>query len=300
MSIGRDSRIGFIGLGIMGRPMARNLIKAGYRLAVCDVNPAPVRELVELGAVAKASPGEVAAECSVVITMLPDSPQVKAVVLGAGGVLSAIRPGSLIIDMSSISPLAIVEVAREAEKKGVRVMDAPVSGGEPGAIAGTLSIMVGATEADFAEARDLLGCLGKSVVHTGAVGSGNTTKLANQIMVALNIAAVSEALVLATKAGVAPEVVFEAVRGGLAGSAVLNAKAPLMLDRRFEPGFKIDLHRKDLKNALETAREVGVPLPLTALVAQILDALAVEGQGQHDHGALVTFYERLAKVEVKR
>lgn len=295
----KSSPVGFIGLGIMGRPMAKNLIKAGYRLAVFDTNPAPARELAELGATLKDGPRAVAADCPTIITMLPDSPQVRQVVLGENGILAGARPGSMIIDMSSISPLVSVDLAREARDKGVRLMDAPVSGGEPGAIAGTLSVMVGATQEDFEEFKGLLECMGKSVVRTGEVGAGNTTKLANQIIVALNIAAVSEALVLATKAGVAPNLVFEAVRGGLAGSAVLNAKAPLMMERRFEPGFKIDLHLKDLKNALETAREIGVPVPLTAVAMQILEALHVDGKGQKDHGAIVTFYEQLAKVEVK-
>lgn len=296
---GRHGRIGFVGLGIMGKPMAKNLLKAGYELAVFDVNPAPVAELGGLGALVKGLPREIAEECRVIITMLPDSPQVKQVVLGENGLLAGAQPGTMIIDMSSISPLASQELAEAARKKGVRLMDAPVSGGEPGAIAGTLSIMVGGAEADFDEFKDLLACMGRSVVRVGEVGSGNTTKLANQIIVALNIAAVSEALVLATKAGVSPALVFEAIKGGLAGSNALNAKAPLMMERKFDPGFKIDLHIKDLKNALETAREIGVPVPLTAVVMQILEALKVDGKGQKDHGAIVTFYEQLAKVEVK-
>lgn len=292
------SRVGFIGLGIMGRPMARNLVKAGYRLVVHDINPAPVEELVSLGQEAARSPREVAERTDVVITMLPNSPDVRQVVLGPDGVLEGARAGTMIIDMSSIAPLVSMELAQKAREKAVRMMDAPVSGGEPGAIAGTLSIMVGGDPEDFEEYKGLLSHMGKSVVHIGPVGSGNMAKLANQIIVALNIAAVSEALVLAKKAGVSPKLVHEAIRGGLAGSTVLDTKAPLMMQRRFEPGFKIDLHIKDLANVMDTARQVGVPLPLTAVVMEILQALKVDGQGQNDHGAIVRFYERLANVEV--
>ncbi|HHY46727.1 MAG TPA: 2-hydroxy-3-oxopropionate reductase [Firmicutes bacterium] len=291
-------KVGFIGLGIMGRPMAKNLVKAGYRLVVHDINPAPVEELVSLGQEAARSPREVAERTDVIITMLPNSPDVKQVILGPDGVLEGARPGSMIIDMSSIAPLVSIEVAQRAREKGVRMMDAPVSGGEPGAIAGTLSIMVGGDPKDFEEYKELLSHMGKSVVRIGDVGSGNMAKLANQIIVALNIAAVSEALVLAKKAGVSPKLVYEAIRGGLAGSTVLDAKAPLMMQRKFEPGFKIDLHIKDLANVIDTARQVGVPLPLTAVVMEILQALKVDGKGQNDHGAIVNFYEKLAKVEV--
>lgn len=291
-------KVGFIGLGIMGRPMAKNLVKAGYRLVVHDINPAPVEELVSLGQEAARSPREVAERTDVVITMLPNSPDVRQVVLGPDGVLEGARAGTMIIDMSSIAPLVSIEVAQKAREKAVRMMDAPVSGGEPGAIAGTLSIMVGGDPDDFEEYKGLLSYMGKSVVHIGPVGSGNMAKLANQIIVALNIAAVSEALVLAKKAGVSPKLVYEAIRGGLAGSTVLDTKAPLMMQRKFEPGFKIDLHIKDLANVMDTARQVGVPLPLTAVVMEILQALKVDGQGQNDHGAIVRFYEKLANVEV--
>lgn len=291
-------KVGFIGLGIMGRPMAKNLVKAGYRLVVHDINPAPVEELVSLGQEAARSPREVAERTDVVITMLPNSPDVKQVVLGPDGVLEGARAGTMIIDMSSIAPLVAIEVAQKAGEKAVRMMDAPVSGGEPGAIAGTLAIMVGGAPEDFEEFKGLLSHMGKSVVHIGPVGSGNMAKLANQIIVALNIAAVSEALVLAKKAGVSPKLVYEAIRGGLAGSTVLDTKAPLMMQRKFDPGFKIDLHIKDLANAMDTARQVGVPLPLTAMVMEILQALRVDGQGQNDHGAIVRFYEKLASVEV--
>ncbi|HEY8347274.1 MAG TPA: 2-hydroxy-3-oxopropionate reductase [Symbiobacteriaceae bacterium] len=293
-------KIGFIGLGIMGKPMARNLLKAGYSLVVYDVRPEPVQELVAAGAEGASSAKEVAERTDVIITMVPDSPHVKAAVLGPNGVAEGARKGALVIDMSSIDPMVSKEIAAALAEKGIRFMDAPVSGGEPKAIDGTLSIMVGAKPEDFQEAEPILRAMGSSVVRVGDVGAGNVTKLANQIIVALNIAAMSEALVLATKAGVDPELVYQAIRGGLAGSTVLDAKAPLVLQRKFNPGFRINLHIKDLKNALAAAHSVGVPLPLTAEVMEILQALAVDGMGDLDHGAIVRFYEKLAKVEVKK
>jgi 2-hydroxy-3-oxopropionate reductase len=202
--------------------------------------------------------------------------------------------------MSSIAPLVAREVGAELAKKGIRMLDAPVSGGEPKAIEGTLSIMVGGAQADFDEMLPIFKAIGSSAVLTGGLGAGNVTKLANQIIVALNIAAVSEALVLATKAGVDPNLVYQAIRGGLAGSTVLDAKAPLMMDRKFNPGFRINLHIKDLGNVLETSHEVGVPLPLSAAVMEIMQALKVDGMGDFDHGSIVRFYEKLAKIEVKR
>lgn len=293
-------KIGFIGLGIMGKPMSKNLIKAGYDLVVCDLNSATVAELKALGATSAANAKAVAQACDVIITMLPNSPQVKAVVLGEGGVLEGIKPGSVVIDMSSIAPLASREVAEELAKKGVAMLDAPVSGGEPKAIDGTLSVMVGGEKEVFDKYYEIMKAMAGSVVYTGGIGAGNVTKLANQIVVALNIAAMSEALVLATKAGVDPELVFQAIRGGLAGSTVLDAKAPLVLDRKFDPGFRINLHIKDLANALDTAHEIGVPLQLTASVMEMMQALKVDGMGDLDHSALVRYYEKLAKVEVKR
>ena len=293
-------KIGFIGLGIMGKPMSKNLIKAGYDLVVCDLNSAAVAELKELGASSEGSAKSVAEASDVIITMLPNSPQVKAVVLGEGGVLEGIKPGSVVIDMSSIAPLASREVAAELAKKGAAMLDAPVSGGEPKAIDGTLSVMVGGEKEVFDKYYDIMKTMAGSVVYTGGIGAGNITKLANQIVVALNIAAMSEALVLATKAGVEPELVYQAIRGGLAGSTVLDAKAPLVLDRKFNPGFRINLHIKDLANALDTAHEIGVPLQLTAAVMEMMQALKVDGMGELDHGALVRYYEKLAQVEVKR
>ena len=293
-------KIGFIGLGIMGKPMSKNLLRAGYHLVVYDINKEPVKELMSLGAEEGLSPKDVAEKTDVIITMLPDSPQVEEVILGDNGVLEGARRGSIIIDMSSIAPAVSREVAAKAEEKGVEFLDAPVSGGEPKAIDGTLSIMVGGKKEILDRCYEILNKMGSSITLCGDVGSGNITKLANQVIVALNIAAMSEALVLGTKAGVDPEVIYRAVRGGLAGSTVLDAKAPMVLNRNFTPGFKIDLHIKDLKNAIATAHEIGVPLPLTSQIMEILQALKVDGKGQMDHSAIVQFYEKLAKVEVKR
>ena len=293
-------KIGFIGLGIMGKPMAKNLLNAGYHLVVYDINEDAVKEVMAAGAAKAMSAKEVAAHSEVVITMLPNSPHVKTAVLGPKGVLEGAKPGLVLIDMSSIAPLASQEIAAEAAKKGVEMLDAPVSGGEPKAKDGTLSIMVGGKKELFDRCSEILSKMGKSVVLCGDIGAGNTTKLANQIVVALNIAAVSEAFVLATKAGVDPELVFNAIRGGLAGSTVMEAKGPMMLAGNFKPGFKIDLHIKDLANAIETGHDVGVPLPLTASVMEILQALKVDGKGQNDHSGIVEFYEKMAKVEARK
>jgi 2-hydroxy-3-oxopropionate reductase len=292
--------IGFIGLGIMGKPMAKNLMKAGCTLTVCDINPAPVQELVQLGAVRASSPKEVAERCTPVILMLPNSPEVRQVVMGKDGILEGVAAGTIVIDMSSISPAVSQELGEILAGKGVKFLDAPVSGGEPKAIDGTLSIMVGGEESVFEECKSLLQSMGKAVVRVGGIGSGNITKLANQIIVALNIAAMSEALVLGTKAGVDPELIYNAIRGGLAGSTVLEAKALRVMDNNFEPGFKIDLHVKDLTNALETAHQIGVPLFLTAQVMEILKSLQVDGKGQKDHSGILLFYEKMAQIEVRR
>lgn len=293
-------RLGFIGLGIMGKPMAKNLLKAGYELIVCDIVQEAVAELVEAGAQSAATPKAVAEAVDIIITMLPNSPHVKTVVCGKDGILEAVRPGAIVIDMSSIAPLVSQELAVELAKAGAILLDAPVSGGEPKAIDGTLAIMVGGPDDAFAKVKDILEVMGGSVTLVGDVGSGNTTKLANQIIVALNIAAMSEAMTLAKKAGVDPERVFEAIKGGLAGSTVLNAKMPLVLDGNFKPGFRIELHIKDLMNALDTAHGVGVPVPLTSVVMEIMQALKVDGKAKDDHGGLIQFYERLAGVEVRR
>jgi 2-hydroxy-3-oxopropionate reductase len=294
------NKIGFIGLGIMGKPMSKNLLKAGYKLVVYNRSKAALEELEKAGAEVGASPSDVASKSDVIITMLPNSPQVKDVVLGKNGIIEGAKPGALVVDMSSIAPLVAREVGAELEKKGIRMLDAPVSGGEPKAIEGTLSIMVGGQQADFDTMLPVFKSMGSSAVLTGALGAGNVTKLANQIIVAINIAAVSEAMVLATKAGVDPNLVFEAIKGGLAGSTVLNAKAPLIMDRKFNPGFRINLHIKDMGNILDTGHGIGVPLPLSAAVMEMMQAVKVDGLGDSDHGALVRFYEKLAQVEVKR
>lgn len=296
----KTKKIGFIGLGIMGKPMAANLLKAGYSLAVFDIRPEPVKEITGKGAEKGNSLKHVAEISDIIITMLPDSPQVKEVVLGQDGLLAGARPGTVIVDMSSIAPAASVEMYKKARDKGVDLIDAPVSGGEPKAIEGTLSIMVGGEQAAFEKVEDILKAMGSSVVRVGDIGSGNMTKLANQIIVALNIAAMSEAMVMAEKAGVDPENVFNAIRGGLAGSTVLNAKMPMVLDGNFKPGFRVELHIKDLKNALETAHELNAPVPLTGVVMEIMQALKADGKAGDDHGGLIRFYEKLAGVEVRR
>ena len=292
-------QIGFIGLGIMGKPMAMNLLKAGYSLTVYDIRPEPVKEVVAAGAEEGRCSEDVAKKSEVVITMLPNSPDVKNAVLSEHGVLDGAKPSTILIDMSSIAPLVAKEVAAKAAEKGVEMLDAPVSGGEPKAIEGTLSIMVGGKKDIFDQVEDILKVMGASAVLVGDIGSGNMTKLANQIIVALNIAAMSEAMVLATKAGVDPEKVYQAIRGGLAGSNVLDAKVPLALDGNFKPGFRIELHIKDLQNALDTADEVGVPVPLASGVMEVMQALKADGKASDDHGGIIQHYEKLADVKVR-
>ena len=291
-------KIGFIGLGIMGKPMAKNLLKAGYDLTVSSANRA-AKELVEAGAAA-ASNREIGENCDVVLTMLPNSPQVKEVMLGENGVGAYMKPGSVFIDMSSINPVASKEIAAELETRGVDMLDAPVSGGEPKAIDGTLSFMVGGKQEIFDRYKPLLSAMGASVVRCGEVGAGNTTKLANQIIVACNIQALSEALTLAQKAGVDPKLVFEAIRGGLAGSTVMNAKAPMMIEGNDKPGFKIDLHIKDLNNALDCAHSVGAPVPMTAAVQEVLQWMHSHEGGQKDHSAIAQYYEYLSGILIGR
>lgn len=293
-------KIGFIGLGIMGKPMAMNLLKAGYSLTVYDIRPEPAKEVVAAGAKQGRCSEDVAKKSEVIITMLPNSPEVKEAVLEQHGVLDGAKPGTILIDMSSIAPLVSKEVAAKAQEKGVEMLDAPVSGGEPKAIDGTLSIMVGGKKEVFDQVEDILKVMGAAAVLVGDIGSGNTTKLANQIIVALNIAAMGEAMVLATKAGVDPEKVYQAIRGGLAGSTVLDAKVPLALDGNFKPGFRIELHIKDLQNALDTAQELGVSVPLANGVMEVMQALKADGKAGDDHGGIIQYYEKLAKVEVRR
>ena len=292
-------KLGLIGLGIMGKPMAKNLLKAGYELLVNDRNEANVAEVVAAGATAATQP-EIGDTCDVVMTMLPNSPQVKEVMLTPGGVAEHMRPGTTFIDMSSINPVVSKEIAAVLEAKGIDMLDAPVSGGEPKAIDGTLSFMVGGKQEVFDKYKDLLGCMGASVVRCGDVGAGNTTKLANQIIVACNIQALAEALTLAQKAGVDPQLVFEAIKGGLAGSTVMNAKAPMMIAGDEKPGFKIDLHIKDLNNALDCAHAIGAPVPMTAEVQEVLQWLHNNGEGQHDHSCIAHYYEKLTGIQIGR
>ena len=291
-------KIGFIGLGIMGKPMAKNLLKAGHEVVCFDVVAANVADVVAAGAVAAKSSADVASQVPVVITMLPNSPHVKTVVLGKDGVLEGAKKGLVLIDMSSIAPLASQEVEKACAEKGVRMLDAPVSGGEPKAIDGSLAIMVGGEKALFEEMKEILLVMGASAVHCGPIGAGNTTKLANQVIVALNIAAVAEAFTLVRKAGVDPHLVFDAIKGGLAGSTVMNAKAPMMMDSNFKPGFKIDLHIKDLANAMDTAHSVGSPLPLTASVREMMETLHADGFGGDDHSALARFYAKVSGTKI--
>ena len=291
--------IGFIGVGIMGRPMAANVLKGGYALTVYD-KFASCDALVKLGAKVASSGAEVASKCDVVITMLPNSSDVREVVLGAGGVLENARPGTILVDMSSIAPGVSQEISARVTEKGLRMLDAPVSGGEPKAIDGTLAIMVGGDADVFAQVKPVLDAMGSSVVRVGDIGAGNVTKLANQIIVALNIAAVSEAFVLAAKAGVDPGAVYEAIRGGLAASTVMDTKVPMILERDFKPGGRLELHTKDLQNVLDTSHQLNVSLPLTATVMEIIQSLICDGMREADHCAIVRYYERLANVEVRK
>jgi 2-hydroxy-3-oxopropionate reductase len=292
-------KVGFIGLGIMGKPMAKNLLKAGFHLVVFSRNKRSVEELVQEKAIHADSPKEVAKRAEVIITMLPDSAEVQEVILGKDGVIQGIKPGSVVIDMSSINPLVTQEIAGTLKGKGVEMLDAPVSGGEAGAIQGTLAIMAGGEKSVFNESMEIFKAMGRNIVHVGGIGAGGFVKLVNQIIVALNIAAVGEAFTLGVKAGLDPQVMYQAIRGGLAGSSVLETKAPMIFGRNFKPGFKIRLHQKDLKNALSTAKDLGVPLPLSSLVQQIFVSLITDGRGDEDHSALATFFEKMAKVEIK-
>ena len=293
------TQIGFVGLGIMGKPMAKNLIDAGYSLTVFDINQVAVDELVEYGCTKANSGKEISESSQYIITMVPDSADSEKAILGDNGVLEGASKGKIIIDMSSIAPGVSQKIANMCEENGVSFLDAPVSGGEPKAIDGSLAIMVGGKENIFTKCKPIFEVLGSSVVLCGNYGAGNTTKLANQIIVAANIEAVSEALVLAKKAGLDPNTVFDAIKGGLAGSTVLNAKAPMMITGDFNPGFRIKLHQKDLHNALLTGKELGVPLPVTSLIQQMIGSLMNKGKGDLDHSAIANFLEDLAQIEIK-
>ena len=291
-------KIGFVGLGIMGRPMAKNLVKAGHEVTVFDFNEEAVKDLVACGAMSAASGKDLAGDVEVVITMVPNSPHVRAAVLGANGIAEGAKKGLTLIDMSSIDPTESKAIAAECEKFGIDMLDAPVSGGEPKAIDGTLSVMVGGKKETFDKYYDMLMVMAGSVVYVGGIGSGNVAKLANQMVVAINIAAVSEALTFAKKAGTDPELVYQAIRGGLAGSTVMDAKAPMMLERNFKPGFRIELHIKDLNNALNAAHAISSPAPLTAQMMEVMQFLKSEGHHKEDHSSIVRYYEKIAGVTV--
>jgi 2-hydroxy-3-oxopropionate reductase len=287
--------IGFIGLGVMGVPMAGNLLEAGHPLVVHSRSPEPVEALAEAGAETASSPREVAERADVVITMLPDSPAVEAVVLGEDGVLAGASAGDLLVDMSTIHPTVSVAIAQAAAERGVAALDAPVSGGDVGAQQGILSIMVGGEAADFERARPLFEVLGKTIVHVGEAGAGQVVKACNQVVVAVTIAAVSEALVLGSKAGVDPERILDVLGGGLAGNKVMEMRRRNFLEHDFTPGFRIDLHHKDLNIALESGDAYGVPLPVTSLVQQYMRALRAKGHGGDDHSGLLRLVEELAE-----
>jgi 2-hydroxy-3-oxopropionate reductase len=292
-------KVGFIGLGIMGKPMAKNLMEAGYELVLYNRTLEKAEELAEDGAAeVAANPREVAENSEIIVTMLPDSPDVRNVVAGEDGVLEGIREGVLVVDMSTISPVVTEELAARVRERGASMLDAPVSGGDVGAIEGTLSIMVGGSQEDFERARPLFEVMGNTVTHVGPTGAGQVTKAANQVVVALTIEAVSEALVLGSKGGVAPEKILEVLSGGLAGNKVMEVKREKFLARDFEPGGKVEFHRKDLRIALEAGREYGVVLPVTALVCQMFEALLARERSGWDHAALLTFVEDLAGHEI--
>lgn len=293
-------KIGFIGLGIMGKPMAKNLIKAGYELTVFDVVSESVEELKQCGAKSASSPMDVAKDNTIIITMLPNSPHVEEVILGENGIIKSAQEGTIVVDMSSINPLVSKDIYSKLAGKNIEMLDAPVSGGEPKSIDATLAIMVGGKQEVFDKVKDILAKMGSSVILTGDIGSGNVTKLANQIIVAGNIAAMSEAFALATKAGVDAENVYKAIRGGLAGSNVLDAKAPMILEGNFNPGFRVELHIKDLNNVLDTAKSLGVETIITNDCMMIFEELKKIGKEKQDHCSMIEYYENKAGIKVRR
>ncbi len=291
-------KLGFIGLGIMGRPMALNLLKGGHELSVYARRAQSAKPLIDAGARGCASPSEVAAASDVTFLMVSDTPDVEQVILGEHGVLGGARAGSAVVDMSSISPIATRVIARTLSQKGVDMLDAPVSGGETGAIDGTLSIMAGGKEAVFRRVLPLFQLMGRNIVHVGDHGAGQTAKVCNQVVVAVTITAVSEALILASKAGVDPARVRQALLGGFAGSRILDVHGQRMIDHDFKPGFKTRLHQKDMHIALDTAHELGIALPAASMAAQYLNALVGSNEGELDSSAIVKVLERMAGTEV--
>ncbi len=292
-------KVGFIGLGIMGKPMAKNLMKAGYELVLYNRTLEKAEELAEDGAEVAVDPREVAENSDIIVTMLPDSPDVRNVVVGENGVLEGIKNGSLLVDMSTISPVVTEELATKVKERGASMLDAPVSGGDVGAEEGTLSIMAGGSEEDFERAKPLFDAMGQTVTYVGPTGAGQVTKAANQVVVALTIEAVSEALVLGSKGGVAPEKILDVLSGGLAGNKVMEVKREKFLSHEFDPGFRSELHHKDLGIALAAGREYGVVLPVTAIVDQMLLAMKKKGWGGEDHSALLRIIEDLSQHEIE-
>lgn len=292
-------KVGFIGLGIMGKPMVMNLLKGGWTTTVYDINREAVNQLVEAGALAATSPKELAAGSDVVITIVPNAAIVKTLLDAPDGILAGAKPGTAIIDMSSVSPVDSQKFAAMTKEKGCPFLDSPVSGGEPGAINGTLAFMIGGDEAVVEKYRPVLMSMGKTITVVGPSGSGSVAKLANQVIVNLNIAAVAEALILAQKAGADPEKVYQAIRGGLAGSVVLDAKAPMMYSRNFKPGGTLAINLKDITNVMDTAQSLDVPLVLTAQLKQIMHSLKADGHIMDDHSGIVQFYEKISGIKVK-
>ena len=293
-------KVGFIGLGILGKPMCKNIIKAGHQVSFHSRHADVTAELEALGAKGKSNAAEVAAESEVVITMVPNSPQVREVALGKNGIIEGARKGLVVIDMSSIDPVETRSIGAALAEKGIEMIDAPVSGGEPKAIDGTLSVMAGGKEELIERYRPLLSTMAASVVRCGDLGAGNVAKLANQIVVACNIAAMSEALAFSKKMGSDPSLIYQAIRGGLAGSTVLDAKAPMVLSRNFKPGFRIELHIKDLTNALNAAHAINGYVPLTGQVMEMMQALKADGCGKDDHSAIAKFYEKVSNVTIEK
>ncbi|WP_316243048.1 2-hydroxy-3-oxopropionate reductase [Anaerostipes hadrus] len=292
-------KIGFIGLGIMGKPMAKNLLKAGYEVCVNDFKQEAIDELVAAGATSAANNADVAKNVEVVITMVPNSPNVRAALLDENGIIDGATKDTVIIDMSSIDPVESKKISAELkEKKGIEMLDCPVSGGEPKAIDGTLSIMCGGKKEIFDKYKELLEAMGSSVVYVGEIGSGNVAKLANQMVVAANIGICAEAMTFAKKMGTDPELVYQAIRGGLAGSTVMDAKVPMMLEGNYNPGFRIDLHIKDLNNALNASHAINMPVPMTAHMMEVMQELKNHDEGSCDHDDIIRYYERMTGVSI--
>ena len=292
-------KIGFVGLGIMGKPMAKNLVKAGYEVVVTTHKQAVIDEFVALGAAGAKNAADIVKQgCEVIITMLPNSPQVREVALGEGGIVEGGKSGITVLDMSSIDPVESQKISAELAKNGIELLDCPVSGGEPKAIDGTLSVMAGGNKETFDKYLPVLKAMAASVVYVGPIGSGNVAKLANQMIVAANIGIVAEALTFAKKAGTDPQLVYQAIRGGLAGSTVMDAKAPMMLSGNYEPGFRINLHIKDLTNALNAAHAINMPVPMTAQMMEVMQELMNHDEGACDHDDIVRYYERMSGTSI--